>query len=136
MPEAGAVEAHTALSSPDSSSAGDWQSDDDQLQAVAVVERDDRRDEAQSKGRRMDLDWTEEPEVPYLTTREEVVDDPVHHVLETPSSPFASPSFSDCLADDHGWTDSPLREDPISLPLSPGERSEVSQATSGRDLGA
>ena len=105
------------MSSPDSSSPGDWQSDDNQLQALAVVERDVRREEAQGKGRRMDLDWFEEPEAPHLTTRVDMADDLFRQkVLETPSSPFASPSFLDCQAEDYDWTDSPLGRDLVALP--------------------
>ena len=46
----------TRGSHSDSSSAGDWQSDDDQPQAVAVEASDMRREGAQGEGRRLDVD--------------------------------------------------------------------------------
>ena len=99
------------LRSPDTSSAGDWQSDDDQPQAAADAECDVRREEAQGTERRMD------------------------NYSDRPSSPFASPSFLDCLAANYDRTDSPLNGDHVAFSLSPGERSEVSQS-SDHDLEA
>ena len=134
--DTGAEVPGTRRSSSDSSSAGDWQSDDDQLQAVAVEANDTRREEAQGEERRMDVDLMEIPEVPYPMMRVGTAEDLVRqNVLATPSSPLASPSFLDCLADHYDRTDSPPRRDPVPSPLSPGERSEVSQA-SGLDLEA
>ena len=85
------------------------------LQPAAVGEKDMRREEAQSKGRRTDVEWTEE--FPLLPMRVDPAGDQARHkVLETPSDPFASPSFLDCLAEDYDWADSPLGRDPVALP--------------------
>ena len=74
------VEVQGSRRSPlDSSSAGEWQSDDDQFQPAAVVENNTKREEAQSKGRRMDVEWTEEPEFPLLPMRVDLADDQARH---------------------------------------------------------
>ena len=52
----------TRGSHSDSSSAGDWQSDDDQPQAVAVEASDKRCEGAQGEGRRLDVDLKGGPE--------------------------------------------------------------------------
>ena len=58
----------------------------------------------------MDLDWTEEPEVSHLMSREGAEDNSVRLALEPLPRPFASPSVMDCLVDDHCRTDRPPRE--------------------------
>ena len=64
----------------DSSSAGDWQSDDDQPQAVAVEASDKRCEGAQGEGRRLDVDLKGGPEDLLPLVMAVTVDDQVHQL--------------------------------------------------------
>ena len=104
-----------------SSSVGEWQSDDDQPQVAAAKER-------------WQTSTAERTLTPQgLQSGLGLISQPLLSLEKPEARTVATwdPGWMGCEA---GW--SPLREDPISLPLSPGERSEVSQATPGRDLEA
>ena len=122
LPESstGLREAGGWLRSPlDSSSAGKWQSDDEQSQADAVVEQGDSRDGKRGWGMEIDLDGTEDPEGSHQTSIEGVEYDPVLlGFLEPLPRHVAPPSTLEGLVGDHPSVGRSPREDTIFSPLS------------------